>query len=373
MTFPVILLARLEPTTIQLVTLDNGGRETIRSNAVHVQSGDSSWYRLAMDGGGCGAVVAQFGERRVVGRVDDEGRRLVVAEPIPGEGRVWEWTARLHRARGATVVGPDAVYAWTPEGGWRTHGLNGFTFDSVSLDASGHAVGIVSRAIAGALSECRAIRWTSAGMEPVAVRLRWVDRQAMRVGGCEEVGELDAGGDIWVGSTQSEWFFDSSAAFLVLLRPGGQSRASYRPDFALRAVRRLASGAIGVFGRFGEVRVIGGARPARWLGGQRFWRALRDADGGPLSAWDHRLLVVGADVCDGEDMVVCVEVSEKASARTLAEAVLQSTDAGETWGLVRFRRVDSASSRAVASSWCDVAFGPRVRSETPYRSAMRGA
>jgi hypothetical protein len=209
-------------------------------------------------------------------------------------------------------------------------------------------------------------------MEPVPVRLRWVDRQAMRVGGCEEVGELDAGGEIWVGSTQSEWFFDSSAAFLVLLGPGGRSRANYRADFALRAVRRQASGAIGVFGRLGEVRVIGGARPARWLGGQRFWRALRDADGGPLSAWDHRLLVIGADACDEEDMVVCVEVSEKASSRTVAEAVLQSADAGMTWRAVRFRRVDSASSRAVASSWCDVAFDSRVPSETPYRSGMRG-
>ena len=133
----------------------------------------------------------------------------------------------------------------------------------------------------------------------------------------------------------------------------------YRPDFVLRAVRRLSSRAIVVVSNRGEVLTVGGRRRSRWLGGRRFWRALHEAGGARISEWDKVFNVVGADARDEEDVVVCVDVYEKGMARMLAEAVVESSDAGETWRLRAFRRTDATLPRARVPTWCDVAFAPR--------------
>jgi hypothetical protein len=70
----------------------------------------------------------------------------------------------------------------------------------------------VGSAIQPSSSVCTVNLWKDHASLPVAYRLPWYDWARLRLQGCEKPQEFDAGDRVSMAVTDSEWFFDSSAA-----------------------------------------------------------------------------------------------------------------------------------------------------------------
>jgi hypothetical protein len=351
----IALLVRPSPTSLRLATLDAEGRELLRSNDLPVVSEHHpARYRLALQAGGSGTVLAPLGARHVVARVEDAGGLLRPGEPIPGHDDVYEWTARLHHGRGVTVRGARAVHAWTAAGGWREHCVGPSDVEGLSLDERGRPVAIAVPALASRSPVCRITRWAEDGAESLAYRLPWRDWARLKLQGCDKLRELDASGPVWIATTDSEWFFDSRAAYVVVLNLGGRSHAKYRRDFTLSAVRWRGSGGALVVGMSGDILEVEPSGRGGWRSGSNSLRqTLRDAARDLARAWVE-LMVFGADASE-ETLVMCVGLYSQQGGRLVAEAVVESREKGAAWSVLALRPVDPA---VPWGRWCDVALEP---------------
>jgi hypothetical protein len=287
----------------------------------------------------------------VLARIDDAGQRLRAGEPIPGDAEVHVSTARLHPGRGLTALGAGVVYTWTSAAGWRAYRVDAPGLEVVSLDERGQLVGLPGLAPASRSPICRVTRWTDSGCESLSLRLPWRDWARLKLQGCEKPLAFDAGGPVWIATTSSAWFFDSRAAYVVVLDAGGKSHATYRRDFALCAVRRRASGGALVVGTSGDILDVEPTGRARWLlASRRIRQALRDASGDLGRPWEE-LMVFGADARD-ERLVMCVGLYERRWASLVAEAVVEAPGAAGKWSVRALRGVDPT---VPWGRWCDLA------------------